>query len=99
MADIATDSEAGNAQPYSVSELAFALKRTIEAAYGFVRLRGELSKVTFHASGHIYLDIKDERACISGVVWKTQARGLAVRPQTGMEVIVTGRLTTYPGRS
>jgi exodeoxyribonuclease VII large subunit len=88
-----------NVQAYSVSELAFALKRTIEDAFGFVRLRGELSKVTFHGSGHVYLDIKDERASISGVIWKTQVRGLAIKPQTGMEVIVTGRITTYPGRS
>jgi exodeoxyribonuclease VII large subunit len=88
-----------NASAYSVSELAFALKRTIEDAYGFVRLRGELSKVTFHGNGHVYLDLKDERACISGVIWKGQVKGLAVRPQTGLEVIVTGRVTTYPGRS
>ena len=88
-----------NAAPYSVSELAFALKRTIEDAYGFVRLRGELSKVTFHGNGHVYLDLKDERASISGVIWKGQVRALAVRPETGMEVIVTGKVTTYPGRS
>jgi exodeoxyribonuclease VII large subunit len=88
-----------NAPAYSVSELAFALKRTIEDAYGFVRLRGELSKVTFHGNGHVYLDLKDERACISGVIWKTQVRALAIRPETGLEVIVTGRVTTYPGRS
>jgi exodeoxyribonuclease VII large subunit len=91
--------EETNAHAYSVSELAFALKRTIEDAYGFVRLRGELSKVTFHGNGHVYLDLKDERACISGVIWKGQVRGLAVRPETGLEVIVTGRVTTYPGRS
>jgi exodeoxyribonuclease VII large subunit len=89
----------GNAQAYSVSELAFALKRTIEEGYGFVRLRGEISKVTRHASGHIYLSLKDERACIDGVVWKGQVRGLACQPQTGLEVIVTGRITTYPARS
>ena len=88
-----------NIHAYTVSELAFALKRTIEDAYGFVRLRGELSKVTFHGNGHIYLDIKDDKACISGVIWRTQAQGLAIRPQSGMEVIVTGRVTTYPGRS
>ena len=88
-----------NAQPYSVSELAFALKRTIEDAYGFVRLRGEISKVTFHGNGHVYLDMKDERASISGVIWKGQVRALAVRPETGLEVIVTGKVTTYPGRS
>ncbi len=88
-----------NAHAFSVSELAFALKRTIEEQFGFVRLRGELSKVTFHSNGHVYLDLKDERASISGVIWKTQVRTLAVRPQTGMEVIVTGKITTYPGRS
>ena len=92
-------SPGANAEPYSVSELAFALKRTIEDAYGFVRLRGELSKVTFHGNGHVYLDLKDDRACISGVIWKTSVRGLAIRPQTGLEVIVTGKVTTYPGRS
>jgi exodeoxyribonuclease VII large subunit len=90
---------AGNAKPYSVSELAFALKRTIEEGYGFVRLRGELSKVTFHGNGHVYLDLKDERASIAGVIWKGSVRGLAVRPETGLEVIVTGKVTTYPGRS
>ena len=94
-----TEPAADNAQPYTVSELAFALKRTIEDAYGYVRLRGELSKVTFHGNGHIYLDLKDERASIAGVVWRGQAKSLAVRPETGLEVIVTGKVTTYPGRS
>ena len=89
----------GNAKPYSVSELAFALKRTIEDAYGFVRVRAELSKVTRHASGHVYLTLKDERSAIDGVVWKGQVRGLQVQPQHGMEVIVTGKITTYPASS
>jgi exodeoxyribonuclease VII large subunit len=89
----------GNAQPYSVSELAFALKRTLEDAYGFVRVRAELSKVTRHASGHVYLSLKDDKACIDGVVWKGQVRGLQCQPQQGMEVIVTGRITTYPASS
>ena len=90
---------AGNAAPYSVSELANALKRTIESAYGFVRLRAELSKVTRHASGHVYLTLKDDRAAIDGVVWKGQVRALACQPEQGMEVIVTGRITTYPASS
>ena len=89
----------GNAKAYSVSELSFALKRTIEDAYGFVRVRAELSKVTRHASGHVYLTLKDERSAIDGVVWKGQVRGLAVQPEHGMEVIVTGRITTYPASS
>src|SRR4051794_25495140 len=88
--------ETGNARPYSVSELSFALKRTLEDAYGFVRLRGELSKVTNHSNGHVYLTLKDERAAIDGVVWKGQVRGLSVRPEHGLEVIVTGKITAYP---
>ncbi|HVI31386.1 exodeoxyribonuclease VII large subunit [Phenylobacterium sp.] len=88
--------ESGNARPYSVSELAFALKRTLEDAYGFVRLRGELSKVTHHSNGHVYLTLKDERAAIDGVVWKGQVSRLQVRPQQGMEVVVTGKITSYP---
>ena len=69
MSDVAPESppaEDGNARPYSVSELAFALKRTLEDAYGFVRLRGELSKVTHHGNGHVYLTLKDDRAAIDG---------------------------------
>jgi len=95
----APSAEDGNAKPYSVSELSFALKRTIEDAYGFVRVRAELSKVTRHASGHIYLTLKDERSAIDGVVWKGQVRGLQVQPEHGMEVIVTGKITTYPASS
>ena len=103
MTDLAPESAPqsvdSNAQAYSVSELAFALKRTIEDAYGFVRLRGELSKVTFHSNGHVYLTLKDERASLDGVVWKTQVRSLNIRPEQGMEVIVTGKVTTYPAGS
>ncbi len=91
--------EVGNAPAYSVSELAFALKRTLEDAYGFVRLRGEISKVTRHASGHVYLTLKDDKACIDGVVWKTSVRSLKAQPEQGLEVIATGRITTYPARS
>jgi exodeoxyribonuclease VII large subunit len=93
------DTQTSNAQAYSVSELAFALKRTLEDAYGFVRLRGELSKVTHHASGHVYLTLKDDKAAIDGVVWKGSVRGLSVRPEQGLEVIVTGRITTFPAGS
>ncbi|MBX7249284.1 MAG: exodeoxyribonuclease VII large subunit [Caulobacteraceae bacterium] len=89
----------GNAPAYSVSELSAALKRTVEDAYGFVRLRGEISKVTRHASGHVYLTLKDERACIDGVVWKGSVPRLQAQPSQGLEVIVTGRITTYPARS
>jgi exodeoxyribonuclease VII large subunit len=96
MTDLDTDT---NAKAYSVSELAFALKRTLEDAYGFVRLRAELSKVTHHSNGHVYLTLKDERAAIDGVVWKGSVRNLSIRPEQGLEVIVTGKITTYPAGS
>ena len=101
MSDLAPESETidGNARPYSVSELAQALKRTLEDAYGFVRLRGELSKVTHHSNGHVYLTIKDERAAIDGVVWKGSVRNLGIRPEQGLEVVITGKITTYPAGS
>ena len=88
-----------NAQAYSVSELAFALKRTLEDRYSFVRLRGELSKVTHHGNGHVYLTIKDDKSAIDGVVWKGNVRQLQIRPEHGLEVIVTGKITTYPAGS
>jgi exodeoxyribonuclease VII large subunit len=97
--DAGNETAGANARPYSVSELAFALKRTLEDAYGFVRLRGELSKVTHHSNGHVYLTLKDERAAIDGVVWKGSVRGLSVRPEQGLEVIVTGKITAYPAGS
>src|SRR5690606_34957803 len=100
MTDVPSDTDAsGNAKPYSVSELSFALKRTLEDAYGFVRLRGEVSKVTHHANGHVYLTLKDERAALDGVVWKGSVRSLGIRPEQGLEVIVTGKITTYPAGS
>ena len=98
-ADSPSSSPNGNAAPYSVSELAGALKRTIEQAYDHVRLRGEISKVTRHASGHVYLTLKDDRAAIDGVVWKGQVPRLQTQPESGLEVIVTGRITTFPASS
>ena len=88
-----------NAPALSVSELSGALKRTIESAFGFVRVRGEISGWKRHASGHCYFTLKDEAACIDAVIWKGQAAGLAFRPEDGAEVIATGKLTTYAGRS
>ncbi len=92
-------SESSNAAPYSVSELAGALKRTIETAYDHVRLRGEISKVTRHSSGHVYLTLKDDKAAIDGVIWKGQVGRLQTQPDYGLEVIVTGRITTFPASS
>jgi len=88
-----------NSPALSVSELSGALKRTVENAFGQVRVRGEISGFKRHASGHCYFTLKDENACIDAVIWRTGAQALAFRPEDGAEVIATGKLTTYPGRS
>jgi exodeoxyribonuclease VII large subunit len=88
-----------NSPALTVSELSGALKRTIENAFGQVRVRGEISGFKRHASGHCYFTLKDENACIDAVIWRTSAGTLAFRPEDGAEVIATGKLTTYPGRS
>jgi len=88
-----------NALAVSVSELAGRLKRMVEGEFGHVRLRGEISGYKRVASGHAYLCLKDDGAVIDGVIWKGQAAALRFQPQDGAEVIATGRLTTYPGRS
>ncbi|WP_341209239.1 exodeoxyribonuclease VII large subunit [uncultured Sphingomonas sp.] len=109
MADPLYDTQAGrlvaeptpgdNAMALSVGELSGRLKRMVEGEFGHVRLRGEISGYKRATSGHLYLCLKDESAVIDGVMWKGSAGGLAFRPEDGIEVIATGRLTTYPGRS
>jgi len=89
----------GNLHEYTVSELSGAVKRTIEDAFGLVRVKGELGRVTRAGSGHVYLDLKDEKAVISGVMWKGTADRLSIRPEQGMEVVATGRMSTFPGQS
>ena len=84
---------------FSVSELSHSLKRVVEDAFAHVRVRGEVSRLTLARSGHIYVTLKDENAVLDGVCWKGTAARLAVYPEEGMEVIVTGRLSTYGGRS
>ena len=88
-----------NAPALSVSHLSAALKRVVEDGFGRVRVRGELSGTKRAASGHLYGALKDDSALIDMVMWKGQAGRLAFRPEDGVEVIATGRLTTYPGRS
>lgn len=83
----------------SVSELSQNLKRTIEQKFDFVRVRGELSKVKVYGSGHLYTDLKDANSVINAVCWKGVLNTLAVRPEEGLEVICTGKITTYPARS
>lgn len=75
------------------------MRRHIEEGFGQVRIRGEISGWKRVASGHSYLCLKDDKAVIDGVMWKGQGAALAFAPQDGVEVIATGRLTTYPGRS
>jgi exodeoxyribonuclease VII large subunit len=96
---LAEQKSGDNAPAQSVSELSGALKRTVEAAFGHVRVRGEISGWKRHASGHCYFTLKDEAACIDSVIWKGQAASLAFRPEDGAEVIAPGKLTTYAGRS
>ncbi|MFO1147664.1 MAG: exodeoxyribonuclease VII large subunit [Alsobacter sp.] len=88
-----------NTPEWSVSDLSGALKRTLEDAYGHVRVRGELGGVKRHSSGHVYLDLKDDKASLAGVIWRGSAARLRIQPETGMEVIATGRITTFPGQS
>jgi exodeoxyribonuclease VII large subunit len=88
-----------NSPPLTVSELSGALKRTVESAFGFVRVRGEVSGWKRHASGHCYFTLKDDNACIDAVIWRGQATALAFQPADGLEVVATGKLTTYAGRS
>lgn len=76
-----------------------ALKRTVEENFGYVRVRGELGRVSRPASGHIYLDLKDDKSVMNGVVWKGVANRLKIKPEQGLEVICTGKLTTFPGQS
>ena len=89
----------GNAPEYTVSELSGAVKRVIEGEFGLVRVRGEVGRVSRPASGHIYYDLKDDRSVIAAITWKGQAGRMQVMPEEGMEVIATGRMTTFPGQS
>ena len=89
-----------NTAEFSVTELSAALKRTVEDAYGHVRVRGEITGFRGpHASGHCYFSLKDEGAKIEAVIWKGVHGRMRFKPQEGLEVIATGKLTTYPGSS
>ena len=94
-----TAATAGNIPVFSVSEISQSIKRTVEDTFSYVRVRGEVSRLMVANSGHMYLNLKDADAVLSGVCWRGTASKLAIRPEDGMEVIVTGRVSTYPGRS
>lgn len=93
------DEQATNVTEYSVSEISGAVKRKIEDDFSFVRVRGELGRVARPASGHLYFDLKDDKSVLAAVCWKGVSKNLAVTPEQGLEVICTGRLTTFPGQS
>ena len=88
-----------NLPEFSVSKLSAALKRTVEGAFPFVRVRGEISGLKNHSSGHVYFDLKDEKSVLNAVIWRGAAQALRVRPQQGLEVVCTGRISTYAGSS
>src|SRR6201982_2619620 len=89
-----------NAPEFTVSELSSARRRTVEDAYGYVRVRGEISGYRGpHSSGHCYFALKDESARIEAGVWRASFARMRIKHEEGMEGVVTGRLTTYPGRS
>lgn len=88
-----------NAPEFSVSELSGAVKKVIEGEFGLVRVRGEVGRVSRPASGHLYFALKDDRASLDAVSWKGQVAKMQTRPEEGMEVIATGRMTTFPGQS
>ncbi|MGB3503569.1 MAG: exodeoxyribonuclease VII large subunit [Mesorhizobium sp.] len=95
-----SDDSPTNAHEFTVSDLSFALKRTVEDQFGNVRVRGEISGYRGpHSSGHAYFALKDDRARLDAVIWKGVFGRLKFRPEEGMEVIATGKLTTYPGKS
>jgi len=88
-----------NAGALSVSEISAALKRHVEQGFSHVRIRGEISGFTRASSGHLYFALKDDKAAMDAIMWKGSTLRLAFAPQNGIEVIATGKLTTFPGRS
>ena len=100
MSDLIDDPRVGANEPeFSVSEISGAIKRVIEGEFSHVRIRGELGRVSFPRSGHVYLDLKDDKSVISAVIWKGVMSRLTVRPEEGLEVVATGRITTFGGQS
>lgn len=91
--------EGANSPEFSVTELSGAIKRVIEGEFSHVRIKGEVGRVSRPRSGHIYLDLKDDKSVINGVIWKGVAGRLQTEPEEGMEVVATGRVTTFGGQS
>src|SRR3954447_2699932 len=98
MDDVRT-TQVSNLPEFTVSEISGAVKRTLETTFGSVRVRGETTEVKRAPSGHIYFALKDEGAKIAAIVWKYSVPRLGLKPENGVEVIATGRLTAYSERS
>ena len=90
---------AHNIREYSVGEISQAVKRTLEGAFGHVRVRGEVGRPNYHGSGHLYFTLKDESAALDGVCWRGTVGRLGLRLEEGMEVVCTGRVSSYPRNS
>ena len=88
-----------NTLELSVSELSVSIKNLIDDNFGYVRVKGEIGRVSNPVSGHVYFDLKDKESVISGIVWKGNASALEVKPEEGLEVVCTGKVTTYKGQS
>jgi exodeoxyribonuclease VII large subunit len=88
-----------NLPEFTVGEISSALKRLVEDAFPLVRVKGEIGGLKFHSSGHVYFDLKDEKSVLNAVIWKGAVRALKVRPETGLEVVCTGRISTFAGSS
>lgn len=100
MSDLFEDPVPGSNDPeFTVSEISGAVKRVVEGEFAHVRVRGEVGRVVVARTGHMYFDLKDDRATLAAVSWKGNVARLSVRPEEGMEIIATGRLTTFPGQS
>ncbi len=97
--DLFDEPAATNAPEFTVSELTGSVKKTLEGTFGRVRVRGEVGRVVTARSGHIYYDIKDDRNVIACTTWKGQVAGLGVIPEEGLEVIITGKLSTFGAQS
>ncbi|HET6240227.1 MAG TPA: exodeoxyribonuclease VII large subunit [Acetobacteraceae bacterium] len=89
----------GNVPEFTVSEISGAVKRTLEGNFGRVRVRGEITELKRYPSGHIYFSLKDEGAKLSGIVWKSAIPRLGMQPENGVEVVATGRISSYAERS
>ena len=88
-----------NIPEYSVSEISFSIKTSLESQFNRVKIKGEISGLTIAKSGHIYLTLKDKEATLSSIIWKSRASLLEIMPEEGLEVIALGKISTYMPRS